>query len=135
MIFNLFFPLNFQSKILRKNKILSLGKIDILAPEDGLVTKVMVRKSNLVKRRQHLFNYILDSNKEKEIEVKATGSGKLNKLNVKEGQMFKKNDLLVKLYCLKERRPVAIYRQLMGTKEYNEAKVKPFEFELKELTE
>jgi len=34
----------------------------------------------------------------------STGTGQVNKFNVEEGQMFKKNDLLVNMYCIKIRR-------------------------------
>jgi len=112
-----------------------MAKIDILAPEDGIVTKV--NKFKRVKRGQHLFNYVLDSDKENEIEVKATGTGQIYKFNAKEGQRFKKNDILVNMHCIKRRRTTGVYKELMGPEEYKESEknVKRFKFELKESTE
>jgi len=127
----------FFEKMSRKNKILEVGKIDILAPEDGKVTKVLIKKYQMVNKGEPLFTMILDSNTDKEIQVKSPGTGKIFMVNVIEKQRFKKNQLLVRIYAYKQRRISAIYKELMGLKQFNNAmkEVKPFKFELKELSE
>lgn len=72
----------------------NFSKKEILAPLDGVISKILVKEGDVVKKNQTL---LFLSAMKMENEICAEDDGKIKKILVKEGDKVKKDDVLILL--------------------------------------